>query len=74
MKTTKLKRPLAFLMAVLVAVATLGPAMPAMPAMAAGSDGSNELEDLVLYDGSGRTDLDEDEIAVAEDINVLKFV
>ena len=69
MKTIKLKRPLAFLMAVLVAVATLG---PAMPAMAAGSDGSNELEDLVLYDGSGRTDLDEDEIAVAEDINVLK--
>ena len=70
MNSVKMKKPLAFLLAVLMAITGLG---QAAGVMAAGTEGVPDAwGDLVLYDETERTDLDADEIAVAEDINVLK--
>ena len=70
MNSVKMKKPLAFLLAVLMAITGLG---QAVGVMAAGTEGVPDAwGDLVLYDEKERTDLDADEIVVAEDINVLK--
>lgn len=62
------KRMLALLMTAVLSVATLGQA--GMTAFAAGTD-TDAKEEIALYDKDVRTDLDADEVATAEDINVL---
>ena len=62
------KRMLALFMTAVLSVATLGQA--GMTAFAAGTD-TDAKEEIALYDKDVRTDLDEDEVATAEDINVL---
>jgi hypothetical protein len=64
----KFKRKIALLMAVVISVATLG--QTGMVAFATGTDEGGK-DELCLYDAAVRTDLDEDEVAQAEDINVL---
>ena len=64
----KIKRSLALLMAVVLSVSTFGQAGMAAFAAEADTDGK---EEIALYDKDVRTDLDADEIATAEDINVL---
>ncbi|MEE1227563.1 MAG: hypothetical protein U0K57_01205 [Lachnospiraceae bacterium] len=64
----KFKRMLALSMAVVLSVATLG--QVGMTAFAAGTD-TDAKEEIALYDKDVRTDLDADEVATAEDINVL---
>lgn len=67
MKSTKMKRVLALLMAVVVTVTTFG---QSGAVLAAGADNGSQ-EELRLYDAEERTDLDADEVATAENINVL---
>jgi len=67
MKSTKMKRVLALLMAVVVTVTTFG---QSGAVLAAGADNGSQ-EELKLYDAGERTDLDADEVATAENINVL---
>ena len=62
MKSTKVKRVLALLMAVVVTVTTFG---QSGAALAAGADNGSQ-EELRLYDAEERTDLDADEVATAE--------
>ena len=62
------KRMLALFMTAVLSVATLGQA--GMTAFAAGTD-TDAKEEIALYDKDVRTDLDADEVATAEDINVL---
>lgn len=62
MKSTKMKRVLALLMAVVVTVTTFG---QSGAALAAGADNGAQ-EELRLYDAEERTDLDADEVATAE--------
>lgn len=62
------KRMLALFMTAVLSVATLGQAD--MTAFAAGTD-TDAKEEIALYDKDVRTDLDADEVATAEDINVL---
>lgn len=69
MKSVKLKRTLSLLMAVVLALTGIG---QSVGVMAAQEGGPEAKEELVLYDAEERTDLDADEVAVAEDINVLK--
>lgn len=64
----KIKRKLALFMAMVFSVSTFGQTGIAAFAAAGGMDGK---EEIALYDKDVRTDLDEDEVAKAEDINVL---
>lgn len=67
MRLTKMKRVLALLMAVVVTVTTFGQ----NGAVFAAEAGNGSQEELRLYDAEERTDLDADEVATAENINVL---
>ena len=67
MKSTKLKRTLAMLMAMVVTLSGVGQSVGVLAA-----DEESVKEELVLYNAEERTDLDADEVATAEDINVLK--
>lgn len=64
----KIKRSLALLMAMVLSISTFGQA--GTVAFAAEAD-MDDKEEIALYDKDARTDLDADEIATAEDINVL---
>lgn len=70
MKSTKLKRSIALIMAMVLA---LTGSIQGVGAYAAGTDDKEDTtKELALYDAEVRTDLEEDEVATAEDINVLK--
>ena len=67
----ELKRKIALFMAVVLSVSIFGQTGTAAFAaenVAAGN------EEIALYDKDVRTDLDADEVATAEDINVLKII
>ena len=69
MKPTKLKRCLAVVMAIVLCLTGFGQSAGVFATEAEESTGT---EEVMLYDAESRTDLDADEVAQAEDINVLK--
>lgn len=64
----KYKKILALFMVAVMSVVTFG--QTGMTALAATTD-TDANEEISLYDKDVRTDLDEDEVAKAEDINVI---